>query len=65
MEEQKKPKAKPKAKKTAKIGKRLFVRTTYIKGYGTVAAGEELTKPMIEAWAKHTKVPIDTFVKKE
>ena len=50
---------------TAKVGKRYFIRTTYIKGYGVVAVGEALTSEMAEAWKANTKVSIDAYVGKK
>ena len=44
--------------------KRYFKKTTYIKGYGIVNAGDVLTKGMAKAWAENTPVKIDAYVGK-
>ncbi len=42
--------------------KRYFKKTTYIKGFGIVNAGDELTSEMAIAWSSNTKVKIDAYV---
>ncbi len=42
--------------------KRYFKRTTYIKGFGIVNAGDELTSEMAIAWSSNTKIKIDAYV---
>ena len=44
--------------------KRYFKKTTYIKGFGIVNAGDELTNEMAKAWATNTSVKIDAYVGK-
>ncbi len=57
-------KIKPVGSPTPKI-KRYFKKTTYIKGFGIVNAGDVLTKEMVTAWEKNTDVKIDAYVGKK
>ena len=43
---------------------RYFKKTTYIKGFGIVNAGDKLTGEMAKAWAANTAVKIDDYVGK-
>ena len=45
--------------------KRYFKKTTYIKGFGIVNAGDELTGEMLKAWTQNTPVKIDAYVGKK
>ena len=45
-----------------KKARRYFKKTTYIKGFGIVNAGDELTGEMLKCWTHNTDVKIDAYV---